>query len=199
VSRTEDRLRDAFAGAFPDIEVPADTVDRVLRANGRRRVRFRIGAGSGALIVAAAIVVMCVAATRGSGPGDQRLDVIATPSATSSATTLVPADPGPPGSAGGCVPNAGPVIFIIEPDGPFGDGCAKVTADQAVLTIINKTSDFNQTGFPLVIRWANFPARVVPVGHSTTFTRPFGQYLEPGTHVFSYRGGQDGGLEIWLQ
>ncbi|MEJ7629741.1 MAG: hypothetical protein WKF54_09135 [Nocardioidaceae bacterium] len=88
------------------------------------------------------------------------------------------------------------MVLTINPDTP-APRCAFVTADQR-LRVVNSTDRFNQAGKTITIRFPPFPPRVLEIGATTTFDRPFGAYLAPGVHDLRCSFPSGGG-EIWLR
>jgi hypothetical protein len=120
------------------------------------------------------------------------------PASAPGSDAVWPADSDSP-VAGVCGSNPGPEVLIeVNPDVPM-PRCTTIGPDQR-LRVRNSSNRYSQSGRPVIVWFAGYPARTIPVGGETLFDRPAGQYLAPGVHdlrLSLYPG--SGGAEIWLQ
>jgi hypothetical protein len=113
--------------------------------------------------------------------------------------TLAPPDTTVPAFAS-CPSVTGSVVTLVaDPDVP-SPRCMTVTASQR-LRVQNRTSAHGSTPVVVTVEVAGFAPRTLQPGASTTFDRPFGDYLAPGEHVVHLRPlyGGDGGGVVWLR
>jgi hypothetical protein len=98
---------------------------------------------------------------------------------------VVPAD-GSTETAGACASPSGPIVSIeANPDTP-APRCVAVTSGQE-LRVVNTSANFSPfAGLPVIVTFADYPQRTVPIGGSTLFTRPLGAYLAPGDHFIHF-------------
>lgn len=185
MSGTEDHLRAMLADRAGRVD-PGPVPDDLLTEAGRPSRRTRVPA----LLAAAAVVVVVAGAALlphlgGDGPA---------PTPTQPSHALLPATAQHP-VAGACGRSTGSVVTIrIEPDTPF-PRCTQVRAHQS-LRVVNRTADYGQRAHAVRVRWIpGHPVRLAP-GASTTFRRPFGDYLARGVHVL--RTTPAYAAEIWL-
>jgi hypothetical protein len=132
--------------------------------------------------------------------------VIVRPGAMVPAVSSVPA-------AGICPVVPGPIVTIAtDPDVPT-PRCVQIRADQR-LEILNSSNGYGVRGLPVTVVFADYPARIIPVGESTLFNRPVGDLLAVGVqsvYFSAIRGtvcvsntpafcpGTGYGAELWLR
>jgi hypothetical protein len=201
---------------------PADRVDRV-HGRARRAARVRIVAS--AAVAAVVVIVSGALLTRGDDlagsqpPGGSPTPAVShpSPSTPSHVTTttptpapstptptaqptrsLVPADSQYP-AAGTCSFVAGTVVTVtMDPDVP-SPRCVSLRAGQE-LRVVNRSALLGSPAVSITVRWADYPARVLKPGESTTFADPAGSYLAVGVHrvgTAPLYGGQPA-AEVWL-
>jgi hypothetical protein len=210
------QLLDELAGRA-DGTAPTDRLERVHR-HARRTTQLRVVA---AATVAAVVVVGAgalltrtddVGQQQPGGPSVTPTTTAPMPSSVSTPTpqatsaqpsphptrTLVPADSRYP-AAGACDFTTGTVVTVLmNPDVPM-PRCVSLHPWQA-LRVVNNSALLGSTPKTITVRWADFPARVLRPGQSTTYKDPAGSYLAVGVHrvgTAPLYGGQPA-AEVWL-
>ena len=110
----------------------------------------------------------------------------------------MPADSRYP-AAGSCAFVAGTVVTVtMNPDVP-SPRCVSLHPWQE-LRVVNDSTLQGSPAVTITVRWADYPARVLRPGESTTFTDTAGSYLAVGVHrvgTAPLYGGQ-GAAQVWL-
>jgi hypothetical protein len=86
----------------------------------------------------------------------------------------------------------------MDPDVP-SPRCVSLRAGQE-LRVVNRSALLGSPAVSITVRWADYPARVLKPGESTTFADPAGSYLAVGVHrvgTAPLYGGQPA-AEVWL-
>ena len=86
----------------------------------------------------------------------------------------------------------------MNPDVPM-PRCVSLHANQQ-LRVVNDSTLLGSPALTITVRWADFPARTLRPGQSTTYTEPAGRYLAVGVHrvgTAPLYGGQPA-AEVWL-
>jgi hypothetical protein len=110
---------------------------------------------------------------------------------------LVPADSDLP-AAGSCGSAPGALAVVdANPDTPQ-PRCLVVRTDQR-LEVVNTSDRFQQPGTEITVTMPGFPSRVLAIGASTVFDRPFGAYLAPGVHRLRISLYSGSGADLWLK
>lgn len=202
-----------------DGTAPADRLERVHR-RARRTTQLRVVA---AATVAAVVVVGAGALITRTGdvgrqqqPGAPSVTPTTTPPVPSSVSTpttgptrtepptphpsrtLVPASSRYP-AAGTCPYTTGTVVTMtLNPDVPM-PRCVSLHPGQE-LRVVNDSMLLGSPPLTLTVRWADYPARTLHPGESTTYKDPAGSYLAVGVHRLAAAplyGGQPE-AEVWL-
>jgi hypothetical protein len=202
-----------------DGTAPADRLERVHR-RARRTTQLRVVA---AATVAAVVVVGAGALlTRTEDVGRQQQpggpsvtptttaplpSSVSTPTTSQSPTqrptphpsrTLVPASSRYP-AAGSCAFTTGTVVTVtLNPDVPM-PRCVSLHRWQE-LRVVNNSTLLGSPALTLTVRWADYPARTLKPGESTTYKDLAGSYLAVGVHrivAAPLYGGQPE-AEVWL-
>jgi hypothetical protein len=201
---------------------PSDRVAAVHR-RARRNGRVRVGTATAvvALLVGSAVALVSrthddaggqvpggVPSTSAPSVATTASQVATSPTPTQASTpagsptsvhtaALVPADAQFP-AAGGCPWVTGTVVTVdANPDVPT-PRCVSVRADQ-VLRVVNTSAILGSPPKTITVTWADFAPRVLQAGQSTTFGRPFGEYLANGVHFLHMPplyAGSNG--EVWM-
>ncbi len=217
---TDDELHEALShlAGRADADPRPDRLDRVHRRARRTRRTRALAASLAAVVVvggAAAVIARSADTAAPLVPGTHPPVVSSAPSTTvptttltttptsrptttPTAATLVPADSLTP-SAGGCQTTPGTVVTVYaNPDVPT-PRCVLVRPDQR-LRVVNSSALHGSPPKTITVGWANYPPRVLRAGQSTTYDKPFGEYLAVGVHNLRLPPLYAGSFgAVWLQ